>query len=31
MNLQVLGTQMALRFDKHLDILRGGVEDGRKV
>ena len=31
MHLQVLAADVALRGEEHLDILRGGVEDGREV
>ena len=30
-HLKILGPDMTLRCEQHLDVLRGGIENGRKV
>ena len=31
MHLEVLGSEMALSCKEHLDVLRGGIEDGGEL
>lgn len=31
MNLKILGAEMGLRGQEHLDVLAGGIEDGGEV